>query len=334
MPKAFPQAPNQESARPADPAGSSHTAYSIPLSCRDRLPSGWRKPGGLVAAGVAVAAGLLLALAIPANAQSSREEKLEHLTIVNARFLDSEDGYPLPPNSSFYPGEHVYVTFNVGGFHVTEYEYKMKISYRIDFLGPRGEPFSNSEAGVIDQEIYAQDDKWKPIIRTGPRIPFHAEAGTYKIQLYAKDEFRPQEESRQELTFEVLGKEIGDVEKLTVRNFAFLQSEGGEPLETPSYRPGDTLWGAFYITGFELRQNNSYEVDSRLQVIDPDGEVMYAFAPQEEEGESYYPRRWLPGRFRVDLDKDIPGGEYVLVLSVRDNLGNQESETRHPFQIR
>jgi hypothetical protein len=61
---------------------------------------------------------------------------------------------------------------------------------------------------------------------------------------------------------------------------------------------------------------------------------MYSFTPQEEGGESYYPRRWMPGRFRVDLDKDIPKGEYVLVLSVHDRIGKQELSTRYPFEIR
>jgi hypothetical protein len=277
----------------------------------------------------------LFAFAAPLSfAQSRREEPPEHLSIINARFLDGEDGYPLPSNSSYYPGERVHVTFNVAGFHITEYEYKMKISYRIDFLGPRGEPFWSSEGGVVDQEVYPQDQKWKPIVRTGPRIPFHAEAGTYKIELYVKDELKPQEESRQDLTFEVLGQEVGDAEKLTVRNFAFLANEGGEAIETPSYRPGGTLWGSFYITGFGLRENNSFDVDSRLQVVGPEGGVMYSFTPQEEGGESYYPRRWMPGRFRVDLDKDIPKGEYVLVLSVHDRIGKQELSTRYPFEIR
>jgi hypothetical protein len=36
----------------------------------------------------------------------------------------------------------------------------------------------------------------------------------------------------------------------------------------------------------------------------------------------------------VDLDKDIPAGEYVLVLSVNDKLGKQESVTRYKFEIR
>ncbi len=303
MPKAFPHAPSRKFEWPADTAGCSHAIRSNSPRHVTNRPPARRRPVRLWAARAVAVFVLLVAVTSPmAWAQSKKEEQPQQFGIVNARFLDSEDGYPLPPNSSYYPGENVYVIFNVGGFHVTEYEYKMKISYRIDFLGPRGEPFATSEAGEIAQEVYPQDEKWKPIIRAGPRIPFHAEAGTYKIQLYAKDELRPQEESRQELIFEVLGKEIGDAEKLTVRNFAFLQREGGEPVETPSFRPGDTLWGSFYITGFELRQNNSYDVDSQLQVINPDGEVMYAFTPQEEQGESYYPRRWLPGRFRVDLD--------------------------------
>lgn len=276
-------------------------------------------------------------LAASAFAQSRRpqeQQKPEHLTIVNARFLDSEDGYPLPSGSSFYPGEQVYIVFNLAGFHVTEHEYQMKASYRIDFLGARAAPFSTSEAGVIEEEVYPQDENWMPIVRAAPRIPFHAESGAYKIELYARDELRPQDEARQELTFEVLGKDIGEADKLTVRNFALLQGEHGEPVEAPAYRPGDTLWGSFYITGFELRQNNSFDVDSSLQVVDSEGEVMFSFTPQEEEGESFYPRRWLPGHFRVDLEKNIPAGEYVLVLSVQDKLGKQESLTRHRFEIR
>jgi hypothetical protein len=334
MPQLLPQAREQALKSPADADRVPNTT----AQARIRLIfGGCRAEAARIYPYVAVV--LILVLALPASVfaqarRTKKQEKPEHLTIVNARFLDSEDGYPLPPNSSFYPGEQVYIAFNLDGYHVTEYEYRMKVSYRVDFLGPRGEAFSTSEAGAIDQEVYPQDENWMPIVRAAPRIPFHAEAGTYKIELYGRDELRPQDEARQELAFAVLGKEIGEADKLTVRNFAFQQSEGGKPVEAPSYRPGDTLWGSFYITGFELRQNNAFEVDSLLQVVDPDGEVMYSFTPQEEEGQSFYPRRWLPGRFRVDLDKDIPKGQYVLVLSVKDKLGKQESLTRYPFEIR
>jgi len=197
-----------------------------------------------------VAAVLILLLTLSAGSafpqqrkSTKKQEKPEHLTIVNARFLDSLDGYPLPANSSFYPGEQVYVVFNLGGFHVTEDEYQMKVSYRIEFSGAKGAAFAASEGGEIAQEVYPQDENWMPIVRAAPRIPFHAETGAYKIALYARDEFRPQDEARQELTFEVLGKDIGEADKLTVRNFAFQQSEGGKPVEAPSYRPGETLWG-------------------------------------------------------------------------------------------
>jgi hypothetical protein len=296
------------------------------------------KRAGRCGGPAALLAILLLALAAaPAFAQPRRTKKQvrpEQLTIVNAQFLDSEDGYPLPAGSAFYPGEQVYIVFNLDGFHITEYEYQMKVSYKIDFLGEQGAAFANSEAGTIAEEVYPQDKNWMPIVRASPRIPFHAEAGTYKIVLYAHDELKPQDEARQELDFEVQGKEIGAADKLVVRNFAFQQSEGGEPLESPSYQPGGTLWGSFYITGFELNQSNAFEVDSRLQVIDPKGEVLFSFTPQEDEGQSFYPRRWLPGRFRVDLDKDIPKGAYTLVLLVSDKLGKQESQTRYPFEIR
>lgn len=332
MAQALPQAPRQAFKPLVEP-------HRIPSPNRKSLTGAFFSRSGSNRGRRLLAVTILL-LALPgagtlAQSRAARKTpKPEHLAIVNARFLDSLDGYPLPPNSSFYPGEVVYLVFNLGGFHVSEYEYQMKVSYRIDFIGAQGAPFATSEAGVIAEEVYPQDENWMPIVRTAPRIPFHAEKGTYKIEIYAKDELRPQDEDRLELSFEVLGKDVGDADKLTIRNFEFQQTEGGKPVETPAYRPGDTLWGSFYITGFELSENNAFDVDSRLEVLDPDGEVMYSFTPQQEEGQSYYPRRWLPGRFRVDLDKNIPPGDYVLVLLVEDRLGKQESRTRYPFVIR
>ena len=117
--------------------GPAGRADSRSFRCLISIPSLALGKGQRCVAQTAVAGTLLLMLAAPsAFAQPRRSEKQakpDHLTIVNAKFLDSEDGYPLPAGSSFYPGEQVYVVFNLDGFHITEDEYQMKVSYRDRF---------------------------------------------------------------------------------------------------------------------------------------------------------------------------------------------------------
>jgi hypothetical protein len=171
-------------------------------------------------------------------------------------------------------------------------------------------------------------------VRASAQIPHHAEAGLYRIVLRARDDLKPQSEDRRELTFEVLGRKVPDTKKLTVEDFGLARAENSQPMKEPLFKPGDAVWGRFSILGFALGEGNAFKVDTRLRILDEEDEVLFAFEPEGEQGQSFYPRRWLPGRFRVDLDDDIPPGRYEIELVVSDRIGGQKSQTRYAFEVR
>jgi hypothetical protein len=271
-------------------------------------------------------------LLLAAVLHSAEKDKKRPFSIANLQILDSEDGYPIPPSSQFYPGERVYLRFNVAGYHVDE-DYRMKVSYRLDFIGASGAPFSISESGEINEEIYPQDEKWMPIVRSSPMLPQHAESGTYMVKLAIRDELSGQS-AASEIALSVEGKDVVGAKDLAIRNFAFSRAEGGEALAAPAFRPGDTLWGSFFITGFRLGQDNAFDIASELKVVSTDGEVLYAFTPQGEKGSPFYPRRWVPAKFHVDLEPNIPRGNYFVQLFVHDRIGGSHFQAEKTFQVR
>ena len=253
------------------------------------------------------------------------------LKIVKAYILDGEGGYSIPPDSVFFPGETVYLRFEVGGYTRGEFD-RVRLSWRIDSFGPGGDRFVMADAGKIDAELAPQDKDWRPIIRHAPLLPAHAEAGGYQITLQVVDELNMAKVTKH-MAIHVRGQQVPAGNELTVRNFTFSKVEGGAPLPELVLDPGDTLWAKFYITGFQVASDHSYDVHAELELRDEAGELLFTFDPQGEQGSPYYPRRWLPGTFRMDLDDDIRPGSYSIVLSLQDRLGNQSVREHKLFLV-
>ena len=94
------------------------------------------------------------------------------------------------------------------------------------------------------------------------------------------------------------------------------------------------MWATFYITGFQISADNSFDVHAELRLADQKGKVLFTFDPQEEQGSPFYPRRWLPANFQLDLDEDVLPGQYSIVLFLEDRLGDQSLREEKPFRVR
>jgi len=279
---------------------------------------------------------IIVVLITSANVMHSRTNGITTLSIVSASFLDSEDGYPIPTGSVFYPGEKIHLEFKLTGF-TTDKKYRMSVNYRIDFLGPSGVRFSLPRAGEINEEIFPQDEDWLPTLRVSPRLPQFAEPGTYEVTLTVMDRLAGNDETSLTVPILVHGDNVETSTTLLIRNLVFSRERGGEALSTPAYSAGETVWARFHITGYSLAEDNSFDVASSLEVTterEKDNKVLFRFTASGERGRPFYPRRWLPAEFRLDLDKNLSPGVYTVLISVQDRLGGKTFESRRHFRVK
>ncbi len=283
---------------------------------------------------VLAALALALAQAAPSAAQPSdpAAEAEQGLALVNLDLLDRRDGYAIPADSRFLPGETIHVYFQIGGYQVGP-EFRISLSYEMRALDPEGRSFFAAEGGEIDVELAPQDENWMPVVRYSPRIPDHAGGGTYSIQITVRDELADSGVSVR-LPIAVDGSRVQSADQLLVRNFGFSRAEGGDLLEAPVFDAGEEIWADFFITGYKTREDNTYQVESDAWVQDAEGEKLFDFKPAGEAGSPFYPRLWLPARLRLQLDESIPPGRYAVVLRLRDMVGGVDAVEHYDFRIR
>ncbi len=272
---------------------------------------------------LAIAACLLLVAAPP-------PKKLAVGYIATHQF----DGGPaLPAGYLFTPGETVFFTFSVEGFTASE-EGQIKIRYEARATDPDNVLLAPPFAGTMEAELAPEDKNWLPKARHEFVLPSYLEPGTYRLSVTVKDELAGTEASS-EIPLRVRGQKVAPAASITVRNFRFLRSEEDGPgLAPPVYRPADTVWARFEITGYKLGERNRFQVEYGVAVLSPSGKVLFSQpkAATEEE-QPFYPRRWVGGILSLTGRPDTKPGEYTLVLTLRDLIGNQTSESRHTFRV-
>lgn len=254
------------------------------------------------------------------------------LRLARVDLLDAPGGYAIPSDSVFYPGEKIYLGFNLAGYTVND-DYRIHLVWRADAVGPNGVPFAPSEGGEFAVELAPQDENWEPYVELAKALPPFAGSGSYAIRIQMEDKLA-NEKLNHEVSFRVEGEDVEITDALSVRNLQFALTEGGTPLPRPIVGQGDALHASFFISGYETGEDNSYEVESVMKVINGKGETMIEFPAQGEKGAPFYPRLWLPARFRLDLERTIPVGEYVILLEVRDKVGGKSLLTEEKFEVR
>lgn len=257
------------------------------------------------------------------------------LAIQRVALSQFEDGAPVPHGFRFLSGETIFLSFHVSGYKpVGDEEPRVSLAYSIEVKDAGGIALIEPAAGDVDATLDTEDKNWMPKIRLTIAIPPHAPTGEYKIIMSVRDRVA-QTQTRGESSFQVRGETFEASDKLVIRDLRFYRGEEDKaPLGTAAYRPGDTLWARFYMTGYQLGPKNAYEVSYGLAVLRPNGEAM--FRQEEaavEKQESFYPRRVLPAGMSLNLTKDLRPGQYTLVLMARDKVGNQSAEVRATFVV-
>ena len=265
-------------------------------------------------------------------AASGQDRKLK---IEQPTLAQMEDGIPVLLDSHFLAGETVFFSCRVASFtKAGEEPPRIHLSYTVETRDPAGVLIEPAAGGKIDTDLAPEDKDWQPKIRQTLAIPPLADAGKYTVLARVRDE-TAKTETQASIQFSVEARDVPPSETLVERNFRFLRSEDDrDPLKIAAYRPGDTLWARFDMTGYKLGEKNLFDIEYGLTVLRPDGGPTYQNQKAaEEKRESFYRQRYTPGILSLSLPKDLRKGEYTIVLGIRDNLGGQAIETRKTFTV-
>ncbi len=255
------------------------------------------------------------------------------LAIVKLAFAQSEDGPALASTYQFLAGESVFFSCLVEGYTKSDKD-EIFLTYQIQAKDSRGILLQPASSDKIEATLAPEDKDWKPKLRDTIVIPPLADSGEYQVLVSLRDE-RSKATVEAHATFQVHGREVAPSDTLVVRDFRFLRSEDDtKPLQVAAYRPGDSLWARFIMTGYKLGDGNQFDIEYGLTVLRADGTVAYSephAATQKDQ--PFYPQRYQPGVLNLNFPKDQKLGEYTIVLTVRDNLGGQNFETRQKFSV-
>jgi hypothetical protein len=274
---------------------------------------------------------LLLASAAPVSAKD--------LTIDRAALHQIEDGPPIDSSIHFLPGETVYWSFHVSGFASKEKDEEFRslaLSYQVEVLDPKQIPAIPPVSAKFATDVRREDKDWTPKVRGEIRLPDFAARGKYKV-LFRVTDAQSGEVTMREMGFTVLAREVAPAAELTIRNFGFYQTEDSpRPLTEPVYPVGGQVWTRFDIVGYETSPppKNGFEIEYGLTVTGPDDKAVISQPKAAtEKYENFYPRRFLPAGFRLDLPKDGKKGRHELVLEIRDQVSGKKLELRREFLV-
>jgi hypothetical protein len=255
------------------------------------------------------------------------------LQVVRPILSDAEGGAALPTGFEYRPGETLFFSCRIANYHKTPEE-KIHLAYSVQAFDPKGVPLVELFKHEISTEVAPQDKEWMPRIATEIAIPPLIAPGTYSIVIKAED-FVAQSKAELSVPFQVRGRRVGPSDTLTVENFHFFRAEEDtQPVEPPVYRPGDSVWTRFDITGYRYGLGNQIDVGYLVSVLDSTGKVLWTQPePTAERAGSFYPKLWVSASMSITIQKNTRPGQYFFSVEVKDGVGNQTYETKAAFTV-
>ena len=272
-------------------------------------------------------------------AAASAQPPPAKLAIGEARLHVYDDGPAIRESESLGPGDGVWVSARFSGYTVKADEDKDKrhihLTYRFEAVDPEGVALIEAKTEKIETDLAREDKTWSPKVRFNFLLPPLPDSGVHKVILTVTDEFS-KVTVRRELPFRVKSFAVEKSDKLVARGFRFQRREEDTAALNPAvYRPGETVWARFDMTGYKLGPRNAFDVAYGLEVLRAaDRKSMYAEPnAAREKDATFYRKRYLQGTLSLNLNKDLAKGEYVVILRVRDEAGGQTFEERHSFTV-
>jgi hypothetical protein len=277
----------------------------------------------------------VLFLLAPCAAQTAASPE-PALAITGFTFREYEGGRVSPPGRIIQPGDFVWFDFLVNGFKKaeTDFDDKIHIEYRLMALDSGGRLLAPELTGRQQLDVAPEDKNWRPKVQGSFPVPLYLAPGTYRIRAVVHDVLA-KAERQADFPFEVGGSRAEPSTEIVARNFRFSRAEeDSAPLPVAAFRPGDTVWGRFEMTGFQLSPQGETAIQYGLRVLNTAGKLLFENAvAAEEKKKFFYPPAYLPGVISLTTQPGTPNGEYSITLTVRDLVSGKSAESSHPFRL-
>ena len=267
-----------------------------------------------------------------------KDEQQEELEIAEVLFEDY-DGW-IGPRFDVEAGGNVVLSFRVEGLRRLPVrtgsglrEHRVHLSHHVELRDPLGVLVAPGQEGEIDTILGPRDEEWKPKINWSATVPSSAPDGDYHVEIRVTDQIAERDTSRN-VTFRVRGEAVRPSETLEIQRLEYARSERGPWFSSRTFSIADRIWARYKIVGYRVSPENQVWVEQDLAVLDAeDNAVVSQINASVQRDQSFYPPRFLPTVFEVELEDPQPG-EYRLQVNIRDRIGQQSSFVESKFSLR
>lgn len=254
------------------------------------------------------------------------------LTLVDTTVSDVEGGPAVAPTREFGPGERVHLRFKVAGFHKGGDTNQVFFEYSIEAVDCKGIPFDPPLQERFIARTTRSESRYLTYSFLLPVSPAPCEG---KLRIAVQDRLGDGV-FKTEVPFKVRSNLPEVTDEFRVTGFRYYRSEFEETaLTEPVYRPGDKVWGRFYLSGFEWTDRYRYKLSYGVTLRNRAGKVLFKdMEALSESRESFYPKWNVAGVISVQLDWAIRPGEYSMTIDARDENSGKTAKAEFPIRVR
>lgn len=254
------------------------------------------------------------------------------LRIVEAAIAQMEDGQAADASSHFVPGETIFASFLAENYKRTGQ--RVELRGEMEMLDPNGVPVAPKDTLKVATTLESEDKDWRPKFRSQFILPTIAPPGKYVVRMKVTD-VQASQTATAEMKLDVTGPMVEHSEEPAIRQFGFFRGEDDPaPLTVAAFRPGDTLWAKFFLTGYKFGPENAIDVAYDIAVLDATGKELFAQKDAvHEKSKAFYPQPWIPSGMNLNLQGNMRAGTYTLTITLRDNISGKRLTEKHEFRV-
>jgi hypothetical protein len=252
-------------------------------------------------------------------------------------FRQFEGGPAWDAGQTARSGDNLVFSFSIGGlktFETDNEEKKIRYEWTAQALDPKDVALAEPLSGKQEAEILPEDKDWVPKISGTVKLPDFLPGGSFHLTVSVRDAVA-NVSTKSEFSFPVAGPPNKAADTIVIQDVRFFREEASnEPISPAAYRPGDTIWIRFQMSGFQANSAKEVHVRYGYELKNPAGKVVFSQPQALEERRSYfYPPAYLPAILSFTPDAKVPRGEYTVFVAAEDAVSGQQVQSEQKFRI-